>query len=223
MCIDINRLPKMNLLVSVSLLLTTLSKRTHAAYCGCDSCTEGVWSSYATDSAGSYTCGGRINWLQTSLGYDEASACAKVSDEFPFGPCGPMCDPRVCNPPTLEPSEAPSRQDITYCGCVSCGQSVWDSPATDTDGTYTCGDRVTWLQTVKGYDEASACAKVASEFKDGPCGGCNPNLCGVIQSPTSAPSDPHTREYPIYLCDFMACMYSRHYTHLAPISRSLFN
>lgn len=74
-----------------------------------------------------------ITWLQTSLGYDETSACAKVSDEFPQGTCGPMCDPRVCNPPTFEPPNAPSRQEIAYCGCDSCGQSVWDSPATDTE------------------------------------------------------------------------------------------
>lgn len=71
---------------------------------------------------------------------------------------------------------------------------------------------MTWLQTAKGYDEASACAKVASEFKDGPCGGCNPNLCGVIQSPTSAPSDPPVSVSIPYLYDFLACMYSRHYS-----------
>ena len=96
-------LTNMKLLNSIFLLLA-LVKISKAAFCGCDSCTNEVWDSFATDSEGTYTCGGRISWLQTTLGYDEVSACAKVSDEFPGGPCGPVCDPRRCNPPTLKPS-----------------------------------------------------------------------------------------------------------------------
>jgi len=151
-----------------------------------------VWDSFATDSAGTFTCGGRINWLKTVQGYDEASACAKVSDEFIDGPCGPVCDPSKCDPPTLEPTQHPSPTPVaTFCGCDSCTQEVWDSFATDSAGTFTCGGRINWLKTVQGYDEASACTKVSDEFVDGPCGSvCNPLKC--MLPPPLPPSSPTT-------------------------------
>ena len=171
-------------------LTLALVKSSNAAFCGCDSCTLEVWDSFATDSGGSYTCGGRISWLQTSnLGYDESSACAKVSDEFPGGPCGPVCDPRKCNLPTLAPTQPPT-PEATHCGCDSCTQSVWDSVATDSDGSFTCGARANWLETVVGYDEAGACSKISFEFIDGPCGpACDPAQCATTRSPTPIPSN----------------------------------
>ena len=51
----------------------------------------------------------------------------------------------------------------TYCGCKLCTQTVWDTIATDAGGSYSCGSRITWLQT-QGKSEADACQKVASEF-----------------------------------------------------------
>jgi len=130
-----------------------------AEHCGCESCTEEVWNSYATDSDGSYTCGDRIIWLQT-MGYSEIDACAKVSDEFIDGPCGPVCDPSKCTSPTPTPLET------THCGVDCCTEDVWNTLATDSDGTYTCGDRIKWLQSVsRGYDESEACAIVSSEFR----------------------------------------------------------
>lgn len=130
-----------------------------------------------------------MNWLQTARGYDEASACVKVSDEFNDGPCGPVCDPRTCNPPTFPPTKPPT-PSVTYCGCDSCTQEVYDSPATDSGGTFTCGARINWLRTVRGYDESRACAKISDEFVDGPCGPhCHPSRCGLpAQTPTTPPT-----------------------------------
>lgn len=63
-----------------------------ASYCGCEACTQDVWDSMATDAdGGSYTCGSRIGWLQSAIGYAERDACSRVSSEFVDGPCGPAC------------------------------------------------------------------------------------------------------------------------------------
>lgn len=179
----------MKLLQSIIFLL--VARIGCASFCGCDSCTQEVWDSLATNANGSYTCGERITWLQTAEGYDETSACIKVSgDEFPNGPCGPVCDPSKCNPPTLAPTPSPP----VYCGCDSCSQEIWDSLASDLDGSYTCGARISWLQT-QGYDEIGACTKISrDEFPDGPCGpACDPTKCNavtgapMISSPTMVP------------------------------------
>mmetsp|Transcript_39783 Transcript_39783/g.95737 ORF Transcript_39783/g.95737 Transcript_39783/m.95737 type:complete len:538 (-) Transcript_39783:1646-3259(-) len=171
-----------------TLALFSVVKSSIAALCGCDSCTQEVWDSFATDTDGSFTCGSRVNFLQTARGYDEPGACAKVSDEFREGPCGPVCDPRKCDLPTLAPTQPPT-PTAAYCGCDSCTQSVWDSYATDKDGSFTCGARVNWLQVILGYDEAGACAKVSDEFLDGPCGPvCDPRKCASEYPPTTAPS-----------------------------------
>ncbi|KAL7541734.1 hypothetical protein ACHAXR_011178 [Thalassiosira sp. AJA248-18] len=78
-------------------LVRNLQEDTSAYYCGCQSCTPEVWASVVAIPGGSSTCGTRIEYLQTALGYDEAGACAKVSDDFYGGPCGPVCNPRTCN------------------------------------------------------------------------------------------------------------------------------
>jgi hypothetical protein len=56
----------------------------------------------------------------------------------------------------------------TYCGCKLCTQTVWDTIATDAGGSYSCGARISWLQT-KGSSEADACQKVSSEFHQCTC------------------------------------------------------
>eukprot|EP00804_Cyclotella_cryptica_P012294 CCRYP_019988-RA/>CCRYP_019988-RA protein AED:0.39 eAED:-0.58 QI:0/0/0/0.5/1/1/2/0/426 len=53
----------------------------------------------------------------------------------------------------------------SYCGCSSCTQNVWDSDAINWSGTYSCGDRITFLQS-EGQSEQEACSTVASEFPD---------------------------------------------------------
>eukprot|EP00581_Thalassiosira_minuscula_P011606 CAMPEP_0183715176 /NCGR_PEP_ID=MMETSP0737-20130205/9516_1 /TAXON_ID=385413 /ORGANISM="Thalassiosira miniscula, Strain CCMP1093" /LENGTH=464 /DNA_ID=CAMNT_0025944261 /DNA_START=95 /DNA_END=1489 /DNA_ORIENTATION=- len=171
-----------------------LYKNAVASYCGCDTCTDDVWNALATDSNGSYTCGGRITWLQSANGYSEADACTKVSEEFPDGPCGPVCDPLKCNPPTNVPTTSPT-PEVAYCGCDSCSQSVWDTLATDSDGTYSCGARISWLQTAQGYEEAAACTKVSNDFLSlcGPA--CDPTKCkGPSRLPTSLPSKAPTQK-----------------------------
>ena len=81
------------------------------SFCGCNSCTRQVWDAVATDAGGTYSCGARIQWLQTSNGgsMSEREACVRVAGvEFPNGPCGPYCDPNVCNiVATASPTKAP--------------------------------------------------------------------------------------------------------------------
>lgn len=68
--------------------------------------------------------------------------------------------------PTNWPTTRPPSNKFAYCGCNSCTQEVWDRTTTDNDGSYSCGTRISWLQSAKGYSEAGACEKVASEFPD---------------------------------------------------------
>lgn len=148
-------------------------------YCGCDSCTQQVWDDMATDASGSYSCGGRISWLQTDQGYSESQACAQVASEFP-GTC--LCDPISCietPSPTASPSKKPTAPPVvTYCGCSSCTQDIWDRIATDGGGSYSCGARMAWLQNAEGYSEVGACEKVSNEFPNDICGPfCNPSSC----------------------------------------------
>jgi len=154
-------------------------------YCGCDSCTQQVWNTMATDNDGTYSCGSRISYLQSDQGYSEGGACTKVASEFP-DMC--LCDPTSCietpapsKPPTAPPSKKPTAPPVvTYCGCDSCTQDIWDTMATDTNGgSYNCGSRITWLQSSQGYSEVAACEKVSDEF---------PGLCGPFCNPTSCSS-----------------------------------
>lgn len=50
---------------------------------------------------GCFTCGARIEYLK-SIGQTEQQACTSVSDQFPAGPCGPVCNPLHCNPTFLD-------------------------------------------------------------------------------------------------------------------------
>lgn len=91
---------------------TWFSQAGQTSYCGCDSCNQGVWDAMAADGSGSYTCGTRISWLQSSLGYTENQACQTVSNEFPEI-C--LCDPTSCNTspePTSKPTGQPSGRPI---------------------------------------------------------------------------------------------------------------
>ena len=86
--------------------------------CGCTQCTDAILSTMAGD----YSCGARINWVQSGAGgsKSEEDACVLISrDEF-GGVCGPMCDPTRCDKdaspefpsptasPTLRPSASPT-------------------------------------------------------------------------------------------------------------------
>jgi glucan 1,3-beta-glucosidase len=78
-------------------------------YYGCNSCTQAVWDTIATDVTGSYSCGARISWLQTQ-GFGEAATCQKVASEFP-AVC--LCDSKSCT--TGSPAPTPP-VPTSYCG-----------------------------------------------------------------------------------------------------------
>lgn len=68
--------------------------------CGCATCDATVLNT----SAGDFSCGDRMSYLQNSLGYSETDACAQIAGtEFPTE-CG-GCDPNRCNgnPPSPIP------------------------------------------------------------------------------------------------------------------------
>lgn len=99
---------------------------------------QDVWEELATDPVGSFSCGSRIIWLQSNLAMEEINAKDRVANEF-----------------------------LDICGaCAKKCQDVWNEPATDQAGTYTCGSRITWLQSAAGgsKSEQAAKAQVAQEF-----------------------------------------------------------
>ncbi|KAL7523711.1 hypothetical protein ACHAXR_000300, partial [Thalassiosira sp. AJA248-18] len=91
--------------------------------------------------------------------------------------------------PTEQPI-LPQPSQVSYCGCNSCTQQVWDAMATDGSGSYSCGSRISWLQSAQGDSEAGACGKVASDFP-GICL-CDPNSCTETPAPTPRPTTPPT-------------------------------
>ena len=66
--------------------------------CGCSSCTDTI---LGRDADG-YSCGSRIEWLQTADGYNELDSCRKVSEEFPD-----ICTCTCGRAPTRSPTRAP--------------------------------------------------------------------------------------------------------------------
>jgi len=131
-----------------------------------------------------------------------SEACSYVANEFPDGPCGPECNPEVCNaddptsaptpnPTTTKPTKSPS--DVTpsptppptpppteqfFCGCDSCTTDVWDYTACNGNECYTCGSRISFLQTTYDNTEEQACTQVSNEFPNNECGpACSPLLC----------------------------------------------
>jgi len=73
-------------------------------------------------------------------------------------------------------------EQATYCDNNSCTQQVWDTMASDNDGTYSCGSRILWLQSDGDSSESQACSQVARDF---------PGLCSCSpSSPNTAPTNP---------------------------------
>jgi len=99
--------------------------------------------------------------------------------------------------PTLLTASPTSQLAHTYCGCNSCTKKIWDSIATDSGGSYSCGDRISWLRSDMGLSEHGACMKVSNEFPElcGPF--CDPSTCNSVQpsktptpKPTQKPTEP---------------------------------
>jgi len=210
--------------------LPTPLPTTSSSICGCESCTPDVLNSLACDGSGCFSCEGRLNWLMTSMEgpkLPEYDACVRLAhDEFPDGPCGPACDPLMCNPatptatPTLIPSFSPSHiptsapthkptlnptvsptafssekptsqpnpSSPSPCGCVSCTQDILNTLA----GDYSCGDRISYLQSPEGgsLSENQACIKVSGEEFPGICGpACDPLVCNPVYVPDPDPAN----------------------------------
>ena len=128
-------------------------------------CTPKVLSA---DASG-YTCMSRIKWLIDSQGVTEQQACYSVGAfEFP-SECG-ACSPK--KPPVIKQQ----KPKTNLPGVISCGH-----PATCTGKAlnqlaagYTCLARMTWLMTVRKFNELDACALVSAVEYPQECGACNP-------------------------------------------------
>ena len=68
--------------------------------------------------------------------------------------------------------------DLTNCGCpASCTGQVLDRIAIDSNGSYSCRDRIEWVIANVALTEQQACQRVSGEFPS-VCGqGCNPASC----------------------------------------------
>lgn len=179
--------------------------------CGCSKCTENVWNTLATDDGGTYTCGGRISWMESSGQFDEAGSCRFVTKEFPdICTCtcnddddevdnyditsAPTLDPMTMKP-TTSPTQTPTTKPPTKspikeqeplttpekCGCTSCTDSVLNSIANGA----TCRGRIDWVIANDGLSEADSCKLVADEYPQ-ICGLCHAEHCGSFP-PTPTP------------------------------------
>ena len=149
--------------------------------CGCPAtCTSSILDLLAKDSAGTFTCRERMQWVMSNLEYSQVEACSFVSDEFPTI-CGAGCDPSNCVA-TMKPSPPPTTAPIIdhdiNCGCPKdCNDSSLGQMA---DG-FSCGDRIKWLMRSQSKTEAEACSIVSEEFPD-ICGAkCNPETCDFVE------------------------------------------
>ena len=69
--------------------------------------------------------------------------------------------------------------------------AVWNTPVTDGAGTYTCGERISYLQTMDGgsNSEYDSCKQVGEEFPADQCGPAyNPSPCNASQLANPDPS-----------------------------------
>jgi len=161
------------------------------------------------EEAGQVCLCGSSNECQYTVSCNEDGSCPPPQNLLDGSPCNSVpfgeCQSGLClknaspsppmRKPTLSPSIRPSTQPnegSIYCGCDSCDHNIWNAPATDEGGTYSCGARITWLQNEGGYTKEDACMRVSEEFENGPCGLCHPSKCGITLSPTTRPmtSDP---------------------------------
>lgn len=76
-------------------------------FCQCRECTFQAWET----NANGFSCGARIQYLQSTQGLSEEAACTFVSEEYGAGVCGPVCHPGqcdgLCQNTTAAPTAAP--------------------------------------------------------------------------------------------------------------------
>jgi len=165
---------------------------------------EGVWDSPATDADGIHTCGQRISWLTSADGGGLTSSAAreKVALEL-TSVCG-ACSLSSANSSTISPASStasptttPTTSTMANIAAYSCN-TVWDSPATDADGTHTCGERINWLisATGGGLTPKEAHEQVASELTS-ICGACfSYSTIPLTVAPTPTSTDAPTKFIP---------------------------
>ena len=188
-------------------------------FCECFSCTPLIWESLA----GQFSCGARIEFLQTVAGgtLSLEESCRQVGLEFPDS-CGP-CNPDICDAPTLSPSLTlptiePSRSPIMppteadetiasisvvptfgpavaeYCGCFDCTAIVWDTLVRGVS----CGTRIEFFQmdASSNLSLEESCRRVALDLPDN-CGPCNPDTCDSANRSRSVNSSPSQTMNPL--------------------------
>lgn len=98
------------------------------------------------------SCGDRISWVESHNGVTWEEAYAQVQQE-----CGSQCSCDIG--PTMKPTSPPPTPS------VSCDEML-RKQACDTNGCYSCGDRITYLEQQQYMTPAQAYAQVAREFPD---------------------------------------------------------
>ena len=139
--------------------------------CGCGAkCASSTLDEIATDTAGSYSCRSRINWVMKTLEKSETDACGQVSKEFP-DVCGVGCNPYGgCSAIATAP--------LTDCGCEgTCSDTVLDQLVVDNTGSHSCRDRINLVMKETRIEQEKACSLVANEFPHMCGNGCDPSTC----------------------------------------------
>ena len=95
----------------------------------------------------------------------------------------------------------PAPTEEYFCGCPTCTQTVLDTVACNGGECYSCGSRMSYLQSI-GQSQEDACTNVSNEFPDNVCGPmcntqqCNPELLENQDSNLLVWSD----EFDVNLC-----------------------
>jgi len=75
---------------------------------------------------------------------------------------------------------------LAKCDCDSCTEEVLSSIA---EG-YSCGDRIDWIVSNRGFSESEACSLIGGDEYPSICGSCDPSKCLVTASdPTPSPNN----------------------------------
>ena len=124
------------------------------------------------------TCRERILGQMDQFDLTERQACRAIGNLFP-SVCGRECNPDVCTAPVFD------------CGCPeTCRPSILDAIATDSNGSFSCYDRIQFLMQSEAKEKDEACLQVSLEFP-ALCGqGCNPTTCNGPRTETPASTPP---------------------------------
>ena len=138
-----------------------------------------------------YDChpAGGCNYLQTGGQYPYAGFCTYYKELIT-----PTNQPTSSQPSTSKPNPTtPQPTNIlmnqpnipinSYLRCPRCTTTIWNKLAINGNEAYTCGDRITHLQTATGgsYSELDVCKHVVGTEFPNACGPeCDPDRCNDI-------------------------------------------